>query len=119
MFGGADLAAELGVELAWEPFFVARAKLVQAAASAGRFAIDMPWVGLDDEEGELAEMKRRLCARIIRARRYPSTASGTNSRLAGTRIRRPSHRRGACWQPTKQRAGQLVCWTDGWSNGQR
>ncbi len=58
MFGGADLAAELGVELAWEPLFAARAKLVQAAASAGRFAIDMPWVALDDEEGELAEMKR-------------------------------------------------------------
>jgi len=58
MFGGADIAAELGVEIAWEPLLASRARLVQAAAAARRAVVDMPWIALDDEAGELAEMKR-------------------------------------------------------------
>lgn len=58
MFGGADLAAELGVEIAWDPLLASRARLVQAAAAAGRAVVDMPWIALDDEPGEADEMKR-------------------------------------------------------------
>lgn len=61
MFGGGDLAAELGVELAWEPLFWARGALLMACAAAGVPAIDVPWLGLDDETG-LADEARRAKA---------------------------------------------------------
>lgn len=51
MLGGADMAAELGVALAWEPLRAARAALVLAAAEAGKPAIDVPWIMLDDADG--------------------------------------------------------------------
>lgn len=58
MFGGGDFSAELGVALAWEPLQVARSQLVMAAAEAKVPAIDVPFVGLDDEAG-LGEETRR------------------------------------------------------------
>lgn len=51
MLGGADLAAEMGVELGWEPLLHARSRLVMACAAAGVPAIDVPWIVLDDMEG--------------------------------------------------------------------
>jgi citrate lyase beta subunit len=50
-FGGADLAVDLRAELAWEPLYWGRARIVQAAATAGIAAIDVPHVILDDEAG--------------------------------------------------------------------
>lgn len=61
MFGGGDLSAELGVELAWEPLLVARGLFVLACAEADVPAIDVPWIRLDDEDG-LAEETRRAKA---------------------------------------------------------
>lgn len=61
MFGGADLAAELGVALAWEPLLHARQALVMASAEAGVPAIDVPWVTLDDADG-LTDQARRAHA---------------------------------------------------------
>lgn len=58
MFGGADFSAELGVPLCWEATAVARSQLVMACAGAGKTAIDVPWIALDDEAG-LAEECRR------------------------------------------------------------
>ena len=54
MFGGGDLAAELGVDLAWEPLRTARGVFVMACAGAGLPAIDVPFIHLDDRAG-LAE----------------------------------------------------------------
>ena len=51
MFGGADMAAELGVALAWAPLLAARGALVLAAAEAGKPVIDVPWIALDDGDG--------------------------------------------------------------------
>ncbi len=48
VFGGADLAADLGSELTWEALTFSRARLVQAAATAGIGVIDMPHFALDD-----------------------------------------------------------------------
>lgn len=56
--GGADLAADLGAELAWEPMLMARATLVAAAATAGCGALDVPWLALDDAAGLAAEAAR-------------------------------------------------------------
>jgi citrate lyase beta subunit len=58
MFGGGDLSAELGVELAWEPLLVARGLFVLACAEAGVPAIDVPWIRLDDATGLEEETRR-------------------------------------------------------------
>jgi (S)-citramalyl-CoA lyase len=50
-FGGVDLAADLRAEVAWEPLLWARGRIVQAAATAGIAAIDVPHVVIDDEAG--------------------------------------------------------------------
>ncbi len=62
LFGGFDLAVELGAEPEWEALLHARSRVVHAAALAGVDAIDMPsrdlrtMAGLRDE----AERARRL-----------------------------------------------------------
>jgi len=48
LFGGADLSADLGCALEWEPLLYARSRVVHAAAAAGIVAIDMPCLVLDD-----------------------------------------------------------------------
>jgi (S)-citramalyl-CoA lyase len=58
VFGGMDLAAELGAAFEWEPLQYARSRVVHAAALAGVGAIDVPWTPLDEPEG-LAEETRR------------------------------------------------------------
>lgn len=57
MFGGGDLAAELGVELAWEPLRTARGTFVMACASAGIAAIDVPFITLNDPDGLATETR--------------------------------------------------------------
>ncbi|MBP2312818.1 itaconate degradation C-C-lyase RipC [Azospirillum soli] len=54
-FGAADLAADLGAEVAWEPLLAARSRVVNAAALAGIAAIDSPFFALGDEAGLRAE----------------------------------------------------------------
>jgi len=58
MFGGGDLSAQLGVELAWEPLLVARAQFILACAGAGIGVIDVPSVHLDDSAGLEDEARR-------------------------------------------------------------
>jgi citrate lyase subunit beta/citryl-CoA lyase/(S)-citramalyl-CoA lyase len=58
MFGGGDFSAELGVALAWEPLLAARGAFVIAAAEARVPAIDVPFLGLDDEAGLFEETRR-------------------------------------------------------------
>jgi (S)-citramalyl-CoA lyase len=50
-FGGADLAADLHATLAWEPMLFARSRIVQAAASAGIAAWDVPFLDIHDIDG--------------------------------------------------------------------
>ncbi|MEL7519233.1 MAG: aldolase/citrate lyase family protein [Pseudomonadota bacterium] len=58
MLGGADFSSELGVELAWDPLLGARHAMVLACAEAGKPAIDVPYIHLDDEDGFAAECSR-------------------------------------------------------------
>lgn len=58
MLGGADLSAQLGVTLGWEPLMLARSQLVMAAAGAGKRAIDVPYIHIDDEKGLVEESRR-------------------------------------------------------------
>ena len=50
-FGGVDMAAELRCVNAWEPLLYARSRVVHAAASAGLDVIDVPFLDLDDPQG--------------------------------------------------------------------
>lgn len=58
MFGGGDFSAQLGVALAWEPLMLARAQLVMACAGAGKPAIDVPFIDLENADGLIAETRR-------------------------------------------------------------
>jgi len=49
MLGGADLTAELGASMTRDSLFYARSRLLMAASSAGRMAIDVPCLALKDE----------------------------------------------------------------------
>lgn len=83
MFGGADLSAELGVSLAWEPLLHARSQIVQAAAGAGLAAVDVPWIALDDPAGEAADNARGAALGFTaRAAIHPRQIAGIHSALA-------------------------------------
>ena len=58
MFGGADLAADLGCSFTWEPLLHARCTLVAAAAAAGLAAFDVPWLDVADPSGARGEASR-------------------------------------------------------------
>lgn len=62
LFGAADLAAELGVEIAHEPLLYARLRCVQAARRAGVDMLDVPCLAFRDEAAVRAEAEaaRRL-----------------------------------------------------------
>ena len=57
IFGAADMAADLGAETAWEPLLWVRARIIQAAASAGIAALDSPYFDIADTEGLKQETK--------------------------------------------------------------
>jgi (S)-citramalyl-CoA lyase len=57
VFGAADMAADLGAETAWEPLLWVRARIIQAAASAGIAALDSPYFDIADAEGLKQETK--------------------------------------------------------------
>ncbi|WP_205522816.1 aldolase/citrate lyase family protein [Myxococcus eversor] len=61
IFGAADLSAQLGVPLAWEPLLYARSRIAMAATIAGVSAIDSPFFDLEDL-AELEDETRRVCA---------------------------------------------------------
>ncbi|UEM07420.1 CoA ester lyase (plasmid) [Skermanella rosea] len=60
MFGGLDLAAELGAPASWEALLHGRSRVIHAAALAGVPAIDMPFVDVGDPEGCGQEARRAL-----------------------------------------------------------
>ncbi len=62
MFGGVDLAADLGAAMAHEPLLYARSRVVHAAALAGIDVLDVPSLSFRDEEmiGAEARMARSL-----------------------------------------------------------
>ncbi|HEY6328577.1 MAG TPA: itaconate degradation C-C-lyase RipC [Blastocatellia bacterium] len=51
LFGVADLAADLGSEIDWEPMLFARSRLIHASALAGIAALDSPWFDISDRNG--------------------------------------------------------------------
>lgn len=72
MVGVADLSAELGCELAWEPLLAARSAIVLACAAAGITAIDGPSLTLEDGSDLQDEVKRaRALGFVAKAAIHP------------------------------------------------
>jgi citrate lyase beta subunit len=57
-FGAADLAADLGCEMSWEPMLYPRSRMVQAAALARLALFDVPYLDIRNPEGLAAETRR-------------------------------------------------------------
>ncbi len=57
-FGGADLAADLGAELAFEPMLYARSRVVQSARTNGLCVFDVPFLNIRDDAGNREEAVR-------------------------------------------------------------
>ena len=51
VFGGHDLAMELGCSKEWDVLSAYRSQMILGAGGLGLTLLDMPWFGLDDEEG--------------------------------------------------------------------
>ncbi|MBL0925885.1 MAG: CoA ester lyase [Sphingomonadaceae bacterium] len=82
MFGGGDFAAELGVKLAWEPLLHARSELVMTCAAAGIFAVDVPYIDLDNEAGLTEEcVKVRALGFHAKAAIHPRQIGAINAAL--------------------------------------
>lgn len=83
MFGGGDLAGELGVELAWTPLLTARSQLLFACAEAGVPAIDVPFIHLDDGDGLSEETARaRALGFAAKAAIHPAQIPAIRAALA-------------------------------------
>ena len=61
MFGGADFAAQIGAEFAWEPLLWARSQMAVTAAAHRLPVIDVPYLNVQDATG-LEEETRRVAA---------------------------------------------------------
>ena len=85
MFGGGDFSAQLGVALEWEPLALARARLLMACAGANKPAMDVPFIGLDDAEGLLAECIRAKAAGFAaKAAIHPAQLAGIHQAFRPT-----------------------------------
>jgi (S)-citramalyl-CoA lyase len=58
LFGGVDMAAELGAASDFTSLLYARSRVVHAAATCGLDAIDVPWLDLEDSDGLREECRR-------------------------------------------------------------
>ena len=58
MFGGGDMSAQMGVDLAWEPLLYARSQFVLRCVEAGVRAVDVPFINIKDEAGLLDETRK-------------------------------------------------------------
>lgn len=73
MVGVADLSAELGCEIAWEPLLAARSAIVLACAAAGITAIDGPSLTLEDGPDLSGEVTRaRALGFVAKAAIHPA-----------------------------------------------
>src|SRR6185312_11574274 len=61
LFGSFDYAAQIGCSQEWSALLPARSRVVAAAASADRAALDSPFATLEDAEGAVeARMARQM-----------------------------------------------------------
>ncbi|MBF5096101.1 CoA ester lyase [Azospirillum sp. INR13] len=84
-FGAADLSAELGCAIAWEPLLSARSRLINAAALAGIEAVDSPFFDLTDAAGLQWEAAAALALGFgAKAAIHPGQISTVNATFTPT-----------------------------------
>jgi (S)-citramalyl-CoA lyase len=85
MLGAADMAAELGSAVAWEPLAFVRARLVAACALAGVSAIDAPYFDVRRTDG-LSQAVARAVAIGFQAKAaiHPGQIAAVNAKLTPT-----------------------------------
>ena len=85
MLGAADLAADLGAAVAWEPLAFARGHLIAACALAGVTPIDAPFFNLHDEAGFTREVAAAVAFGFAaKAAIHPAQISAINAALTPT-----------------------------------
>lgn len=83
--GAADLAADLGAEVAWEPLLTARSLTILAAAQARIGVIDSPFFDLNDDDGLAAEARRAVALGFTaKAAIHPKQIGPINDALTPT-----------------------------------
>jgi citrate lyase subunit beta/citryl-CoA lyase/(S)-citramalyl-CoA lyase len=85
LFGSADFSAEIGSAMEWDALLYARSKIINAAATNGKRALDGIWPDFHDTDG-LIENSRRLkaigfCGRVAI---HPKQVPGINLGFAPT-----------------------------------
>ena len=85
MLGAADMAADLGAAIAWDPLAFARGRLIAACALAGVTPIDAPFFDTRDEVG----LKKEVAAAVAlgfaaKAAIHPAQIGAINAALAPT-----------------------------------
>lgn len=79
LFGGGDMAADLGVAMDWEPLLFARAQVIAACAAANVPAIDVPYLDMKNEAGLLKEAERvKALGYTAKACIHPAQVSAVN-----------------------------------------
>jgi (S)-citramalyl-CoA lyase len=85
MFGAADMAADLGADVAWEPLLYARSVLIAACARCRTLAIDAPFFYVRDGEGLKQEIARaRALGFAAKTAIHPTQIGPINAALTPT-----------------------------------
>jgi len=85
MFGAADMAADLGATVAWEPLVSARCQLIAACARCGVLPIDSPFFDIHDKGGLSSEITRSHALGFAsKAAIHPSQIGPINAALSPT-----------------------------------
>ena len=82
MLGAADMAADLGAAIAWEPLVFARSRLIAACALAGVAPIDAPFFDIHDEAGLKQEVSAAVALGFAaKAAIHPAQIGAINAAL--------------------------------------
>jgi (S)-citramalyl-CoA lyase len=82
MLGAADMAADLGAKVEWEPLLFLRSRIVAACARSGVTAIDTPFFDIHDAMGLTKEIARSLALGFAaKAAIHPSQIAAINAAL--------------------------------------
>jgi citrate lyase subunit beta/citryl-CoA lyase/(S)-citramalyl-CoA lyase len=85
LFGGGDMAADLGVAMDWEPLFFARSQVVAACAAARVPAIDVPYLDVNNAAGLTAETLRvKALGYHAKACIHPAQVAAVNAAFTPT-----------------------------------
>ncbi|QGY32464.1 itaconate degradation C-C-lyase RipC [Pantoea cypripedii] len=85
MFGAADMAADIGASISWEPLLQTRCRIINACAACGIAAIDAPFFDIHDQDALEAEaLKAAVYGFTAKASIHPAQISVINTLFTPT-----------------------------------